>query len=249
MEENENSPLSREDKILAELKQLRKLFTVLLGTEDQPAKEKFSRTAITKAARDFKKMQAERGEWVKNYDVDKIIKSAPYNPAKLLIEEFQFKNYFKRGSTYYFKKKDLIDFNKELKKRNIDLGTYSELLLDRQKFLKYIESITHPDGNKKRRRYKIPEGLENIFSEPYSPPNEELVRNEIKSLMEEYEKFDLAEHVDLYERKTYAMYKYIYNWDRYVDPQIKKHCKQWTEKFNYANGALKRILELKKVEK
>ena len=34
-------------------------------------------------------------------------------------EEFEFKNYFKQGSTYYFKKKDLIDLNKELKKRNI----------------------------------------------------------------------------------------------------------------------------------
>jgi len=30
MEENEISPLMREDKILAELKQLKKLFTVLL---------------------------------------------------------------------------------------------------------------------------------------------------------------------------------------------------------------------------
>lgn len=58
MEENEVSPLMREDKILAELKQLKKLFTVLLGTEDQPAKENFSRAAIIKASSEFKKMQA-----------------------------------------------------------------------------------------------------------------------------------------------------------------------------------------------
>ena len=246
MEENGNTPLSREDKILVELKQLRRLFTVLLGTEDQSAKEKFSRAAITKAASEFKKMQAARGEWISSGDVDKVIKHAPYNPAKILIEEFQFKNYFKRGSTYYFKKKDLIDLNKELKKRNINLGTYSELLLDREKFLKYIDSITQPDGNKKRRRYKIPEGLENIFSEPYSPPNEELVRNEINTLLEEHERFNMSEYVDLYYKKTHASFKYIYYFDKYLDPQVKKHCKQWCEKYNYANEALKRILELKK---
>ena len=106
MEENDNNSLSREDKILAELQQLRKLFTVLLGTEELPAKEKFSRAAIAKAAKDYRKMQAERGEWISSSDVNDIIKHAPYNPAKMLIEEFQFKNYFKRGSTYYFKKKD-----------------------------------------------------------------------------------------------------------------------------------------------
>lgn len=158
MEETENIPLNREDKILTELKQLRRLFTVLLGTEDQPTKEKFSRTAITKAAREYRKMQAERGEWVASGDVDDIIKNAPYNPAKMLIEEFQVKNYFKRGSTYYFKKKDLIDLKKELKKRNINLEKYEELLRDREKFQKYIDSITQPEGSKKRRRYKIPEG-------------------------------------------------------------------------------------------
>jgi len=61
MEENDNNSLSREDKILAELQQLRRLFTVLLGTEELPAKERFSRAAIAKAAKDYRKMQAERG--------------------------------------------------------------------------------------------------------------------------------------------------------------------------------------------
>jgi len=167
--------------------------TVILGTEDQPAKEKFSRAAIIKASSEFKKMQAARGECVSSGDVDKVIKHAPYNPAKLLIEEFQFKNYFKRGSTFYFKRKDLQDLDKELKKRNINLETYCDLLHDKEKFQGYIDSISQRVGNKKRRRFKIPEGLENIFSEPYSPPNEDLVKNEIKALWEEYYKFDLSE--------------------------------------------------------
>jgi len=245
MEENETSPLLREDKILSELKQLRRLFTIMLGTEDQPAKKKYSRAAIIKVSSEFKKMQAARGEWISSGDVDKVIKHAPYNPAKLLIEEFQFKNYFKRGSTYYFKRKDIQDLNKELKKRNINLEAYSDLLQDKEKFQKYINSISQPEGSKIRRRFKIPEGLENIFSEPYSPPNEDLVRNEIMALLEESEKFDLSEYIDLYYKNTYAVFKYIYHWDRYLDPIIKKQCKQWCEKFNYAQAALKRILELK----
>lgn len=133
-----------------------------------------------------------------------------------------------------------------MKKRNINLGKYDELLRDKEKFEKYIESITSRDDSKSRRRFKIPEGLENIFSEPYSPPNEELVRNEIKTLMEEYYKFDMSEYVDLYYNKTYGVFKYIYHWDKYLEPKTKKFCKGWCEKFNYANGALKKILELKK---
>lgn len=245
MDENNVFSPFREDKILSELKQLKRLFTVMLGTEDQPAKEKFSIAAIIKASSEFKKMQASRGEWVSSGDVDKVIKHAPYNPAKMLIEEFKFKNYFKRGSTYYFKRKDLIDLNKELKKRNINLKTYSDLLEDKEKFQKYIDGISSPGRSKKQRRFKIPEGLENIFSEPYSPPNEDLVRNEIKSLWEEYEKSGLSEYVDLYYKKTYASFKYLYYWDRYLDPKIKKQSKQWCEKFNYAQTALKKIIELK----
>jgi hypothetical protein len=245
MEGNNNNSLNREDKILTELQQLRRLFTVLLGTEELPAKEKFSRAAITKAAKDYKKMQAERGEWVSSSDVHEIIKHAPYNPAKILIEEFQFKNYFKRGSTYYFKKKDLLDLNLELKKRNIDLKVYEELLQDHDKFQKYIASVSQTEGSRKRKRFTIPEGLENIFSEPYSPPNEELIRNEINTLWKEFEEFNLSEYVDLYYKKTYASFKYIYYWDRYLDPKTKKLCKGWCEKFNYANTALKKILEQK----
>ncbi len=55
---------------------------------------------------------------------------------------------------------------------------------------------------------KIPEGLENVFSKPYSLPLEQQIRDEIKTYMEEYDKFDLSEYVDLFENKTYAMFKY-----------------------------------------
>ena len=82
-------------------------------------------------------------------------------------------------------------------------------------------------------------------AEPYSAPTEELVRKEIESLMEEYKKFDLSEYIDLFEEKTYALFKYDYSFDRYIKIELKKFCKDWSLKFNYANNALKRILELK----
>ena len=91
MEEDHNSTLGREDKILAELKQLKRLFTVLMGTEDLPAKEKFSRAALSKAASEFKRMQAARGEWVSTHDIDKVIKSAGWGAHKIIIESGCFR--------------------------------------------------------------------------------------------------------------------------------------------------------------
>jgi len=234
-----------EDKILSEIKQIRKLLSELVGTTDLPVNQKFSKEAILKAAKEFKKLSIERGQWIPSHDIDKIIKHAHWNSAKIIIENFEFNNYFKRGSTLYFNKKDLIELGKELKKRNINFGKYYELLNDKEKFRKYIHAIILPKGRKTRNHFKIPEGLRDIFSKPYSAPTEDLVRNEIEILMEEYKKFDLSEYIDLFERKTYAMFKFDYSFDRYLKPELKKFCKDWSFKFNYANTALKRILELK----
>jgi len=51
-----------EEKALKDLKQIRKLLSELIGTSDLPEKEKFSKAAITKAAKEFRKMAIERGE-------------------------------------------------------------------------------------------------------------------------------------------------------------------------------------------
>ena len=125
------------------------------------------------------------------------------------------------------------------------MGKYCELLNDKERFQKYIRSILLPKGRKTRNHFKIPEGLRDIFSKPYSAPTEELVRKEIEVLMEEYKKFDLSEYIDLYEGNTHALFKYNFSFDRYLKPELKKFCKDWSFKFNYANTALKRILELK----
>ena len=232
-----------DDKILAELKQIRGLLSELMGTSDLPAGKKFSKEAIAKAAKEFQKLSIERGEWLPNDEISKVIRNAPYRAGKYIIEQFGFTNYFRRGAGLYFNKKDLVALNKELKEKNINLHDYVELLEDQAKFQKYLASINLSKGN--RKHYKIPEGLQDINTKPYSPPLEELVRDEIAKLMEEYAKFDLSEYISLYESKTYAYFKYNYSFDRYLKPELKKYCKDWCFKFNYANNALKMILELK----
>lgn len=234
-----------EDKVLSEIKQIRKLLSELVGTTDLPASQKFSKEAISKAAKEFRKLSIDRGNWIPTDEIHRIIKLAPWHSGKTIIEKFEFSNYFKRGSTFYFNRQDLIELNKELKKRNINLEKYCELLNDKEKFRKYVNAIILPKGRKTRNHFKIPEGLRDIFSKPYSAPTEELVRKEIELLMEEYKKFDLSEYIDLFYGKTYAMFKYDYSFDRYLKPELKKFCKDWSFKFNYANTALKRILELK----
>ena len=240
-----NSGLQNEDRVLYELKRIRDLLSSLIGTTDLPKKEKFSSDAISKAAKEFRNLQIERGEWIESSDIRKVIKHADYTSGNILIEKFQFKNYFKRGRTHYFYKKDLIELDKELKKRKINLKKYDELLRDKEKFQKYIDSIKKISGPKARKKFAIPEGLDNIFSVPYSLPIENQINDEIKGLLEEYNKFNLSEYVDLYERKTYAVFKFDYHLDRYLKPELKKYCKDWCFKFNYAHAALKRLEELK----
>jgi Ca2+-binding EF-hand superfamily protein len=234
-----------EDKILYELKQIRKLLSDVVGTTDLPASQKFSKESIAKAAKEFRKLSIERGQWIPGHDIQKVIRHADYNSAKIILDKFEFANYFKRGSTFYFNRTDLVELNKELKKRNINLEKYGELVQDKEKFQKYLRGILLPKGTKTRKHFKIPEGLKDIFSKPYSAPTEELVRKEIETLMEEYKKFDLSEYIDLYEGKTHALFKYNYSFDRYLKPELKKFCKDWSFKFNYANTALRRISELK----
>ena len=234
-----------ENEILAGIKQIHGLLSELVGTADLPVKQKFSKEAISKAAIEFRKLSIERGKWVPSHDINKIIKHAHWNSTRLIIDKFEFTNYFKRGSTLYFNRKDLIELNIELKKRNINLSKYYEYVNDKEKFQKYVNGILLPKGKKPRNNFKIPEGLRDIFTKPYSAPTEELVKKEIETLMEEYKNFDLSEYIDLFEGKTYALFKYDYSFDRYLKPELKKFCKDWSFKFNYANTALKRIVDLK----
>ena len=123
-----------EEKILIELKQIRKLLSEVVGTSELPAKQKFSKEAIAKVAKEFRELSIKRGEWVERDEIHRVIKHASWSSSKIILEKFEFSNYFKRGHTYYFNKKDLVELDKELKKRNINLKKYAELLEDKDKF-------------------------------------------------------------------------------------------------------------------
>ena len=233
-----------EEKILKEIKELRSILAQLFGTSELPVKQRFSKEAITKAGAEFKKLSIERGEWIDKSDISKIIRKASYYSGKFIIEKFGFTNYFQRGHTKYFNKKDIIALKDELKKRNINLGKYMELVEDQEKFEKYIASIKDPTGGVKRQRFIIPDELRDIDTSSYNHPPKEVIIKHIDTLQEEFQKFKMAEYIDIY-HGNYAMFKQIYYFDRYVNVVIKKRCKDWCFQFNYANNALKEISKIK----
>lgn len=233
-----------EEKVLKELKGIKKMLSELIGTSELPAKEKFSKEAITKAAKEYRKMAIERGEWLTDDEISKVIRKAPWGSGKVLIEKFGFTNYFMRGRSYYFNKKDLAALNVELKKKNINLAEYCELLHDQVNFEKYRLRAVDNIGKKTRTRFKVPEGLEGLNSKHYPPPSEEVIKDEVQKLLEECKKFDLTEYISFADKKTYAWFKYNYTFDKYLEPKLKKYCKDWCFKFNYANDALKKIRDI-----
>ena len=233
-----------EERILKEIKELKSVIAQVIGSSELPAKQKFSKEAIAKAAKEFQKLSIERGEWLSESDIHKVIRKAPWRAGKFIIEDFSFTNYFKRGRTLYFNKKDLVALNVELKKWNIDLSRYIELQEDKAKFQKYIESLKDPKKSKKRQRFKIPDDLKDIVTYPYHHPHREVVEKHIESLKDEFEKYKMVEYVDIY-GGNHAMFKHIYYWDKYVNPEIKRRCQNWCSQFNYANEALKLIKQVK----
>jgi hypothetical protein len=230
-----------EDKIYAELKQLRLLLAKVVGTQELPKREQFSKDAMKKAAAEFRELQTERGEWVAEHDISKVIKKAPYWCGKFIIEKFGFKNYFVRGKKYFFNRKDLMALNKELKARKINLSTYMDLEEDKEKFHKYLNELRQ--GKKRRPRFKIPENLMDINSQPYNHPPIEKIQAHLDSLLKEFEKYKLVEFIDIFD--DHARVKSIYWFDRYLDKEKRKQCDKWCFEHNYAQNALREIKRIR----
>jgi hypothetical protein len=68
-----------EKQIYIELQEIKSLLAKLIGTADNSADERFSIEAVEMAAKQFQKLSIEREEWVKDSDIQKYIKNAPYN--------------------------------------------------------------------------------------------------------------------------------------------------------------------------
>ena len=234
-----------ETKILEELKQIKLILSKITGTEDLPTKERFSKEALDKAAKEYQDMVIKCGEWVSNSDLSDVSKIYSWNSGKFIIEKFGFSSYFQRGKSLYYNKKDLIALKNELKERKIDLERYIELTEDQEKFEKYIANVNLPKG--KNKNFEIPDFLEDIETKPYLI-SEEIINKDIEELKEEFRNKKLADYVDLYHRGTYAMFKYQYEFDKYLDANMKRDSKNWCTRFNYANHAHEKLKELKQKE-
>lgn len=229
-----------EEKAIKELKEIKRIISRMVGTYELPANQRFSKKALDQAAKEFRDLSIKRKEWISRDELYTVIKDVGYSAGKFIIEQFGFSNYFMRGKTTYFNRKDLLALMRELKKRNINLKKYMELVEDKEKFEKYVQSINLLKG-KKRKRYKIPEGLKDIVTEPYHPPSEKIVRDHLNSLWEQYHGSDMEEYIDIFPSQTWAMFKFEYHFDRYLDADLKRRCKKWCFEFNYANEAMKKI--------
>lgn len=229
------------NEILKEIKELKNAISQIIGSSDLPEEQKFSKDALDRAAKEYKQLGIERGEWVVDYHVDKIITKAPYRAAAFIINEFEFKNYFKRGHNFYLNRKDLIALNKELKARNIDLRRYAEFRLDQDKFRKYVSSVK--DSNKvkgkKKPSFKVPD-IKNFFESPAKLPSVEVIKKDIQRLKEEFNQLNLSDYVDVY-NDNHAMLKSIYWFEKYLEPGTKRRCKKWCDDFNYAQNALEKL--------
>lgn len=233
-----------EKEIYNELKQIREAITKVVGTFNKSSSEQFSIEAIENAAKDFQKLSIDRGEWVEEGNIEKIIKSAPWFAGKFLREHFKFSNYFKKGKSYYYNKSDLQNLAQELKNRNIDLERYIEYIEDQAKFKALIEKA---EQNKKEKTitFFIPDDAKDITSLAAKPPSKEIVKEDIKNLKREFRQGGLDDYVDIY-RDKHAMIKKIYWFDKYLESGIKSRCNKWIKDFNYANNALEKVKQSEK---
>jgi len=230
-----------ETQILSEIKEIKKLLSKVIGTSELPTRQRFSKDAIAKAAKEFRLLEMKRGEWIIDSDISKIIKNAPWHCGKFIIENFEFTKYFTYRRSLYFNRKDLIALKNELKKRNINLERYADLVAEKEKFNKKVEEIKKVSV--KGKRFRIPEELKDIELTTCAPPDIEIVKNHIKVLKKKYDEENLSDYIELY--NTWAYLKVRYHFTRYVDQEKLKICKKWCNDFNYANEALREIIKTK----
>lgn len=230
-----------EKKVHSELQAIKQILSHLVGTANSPKGERFSTEALDQAARHFQKLSIDRGDWVEEWDIGKIIKDAPYNKVGAFIRtEFGFSNYFKRGKKFYYNKKDLITLSEELKTRNINLKRYCELREDELKFNKLIESASANSKGKDAKKFTLPYDVRDIITSSPKAPSEDVIRESLVTLKQEFFHYKLSDYVDIH-NGNHAMMKYEYYFQKYIKADIKSRCRKWCDNFNYANHALKLV--------
>ena len=210
-----------------------------MGLENETPDKKYSEESIANAQKLYLKMSIERGDWVKDSDLNKYIKSLPWNPGAFIRKEFEFTNWIRRGHEYLYAKKDLIALSEELAKRNIDCNRYKEFLDDKAAFDKRM-AVLEEEKKKKMPAWQIKKGVKNIATTEIVQPDPEKVRAHLAELKLEYKTNKYTLYIDVY-KGTHAQMKNIYHYEKYLEPAIKRGCRKWCDDFNYANHALELI--------
>jgi len=229
-------------QILAELKELKLIVAKMIGTDELPVHEQFSVEAIAKAVKQFQKMKIERGGWINESDIGRYLKGADWRTGKFIRAEFGFNNCIKQGRYFLYNKNDLLSLNTALKEKNIDIKRYMEYKWDEADFKKKVTAMKKQ--NKGKKAYKVPAGLKDITTSPIPMPDPAIIKNDLARLKEEFFLYKMNDYIDIY-KDNHAMMKFIYHFEKYIEPQLKRRCKKWCEDFNYANHALELITKKK----
>lgn len=259
-----------ETTILEEIHELKTALARVLGTADRPEGERFSTAALDEAAKFYHKMTIERGEWVPEKNLAQYLGTCSYRSGAFIRKEFAFTNWIKKSHSYLYNKQDLIALGHELKTRNINLKRYEEFVDDKAAFEKKAAktllaatsaekntstgstkarlagttnpaATTTPGSRKsKAKPFIFPKGVKNITTTDIPKPDPEIVRQHLAQLKAAFKTAKLTTYIDFY-KGTHAMLKYIYHFEKYLEPGLKRRCQKWCEDFNYANHALELI--------
>jgi len=228
-------------EIKNDIAQIKHILATLVGEADRSVENPFSEEILNKVAKDFLKLSIERGDWVREGDIRKFIKTAPHNAGSFLRKEFAFANWYRHGHSHYYSKKDLVAFNEQLEKRNIDLSRYQEMLEDKRSFERaMLKKASDPKKKKDKKPFAMPQGIKNITTSPIPKPDPEIVKADLARLKEEFKQNNLAAYIDVY-KGVHAMMKNTYLFRRYLEKGLPQMARKWCDDFNYANDAVKAI--------
>lgn len=240
--------MKNEEIILHEIQELKALVARLIGTNNLPKEQQFSTDALNKAEEEFKKLTKARDEWIDEDGFEKYLKADHYDSGKFVRQEFGFTSYYKKGYDYYYNKKDILAFSKELKNRNIDLNRYIELKKDQAEFEKTIAAIRGNTPLKSTAKpFHIPPELRDILTSPAKRPNLDVMKDALQKLKDEFYENNFSDYIDIY-KDNYAMVKSIYHFEKYLDPKIKRRIFRWCSEFNVVQRIMEEITQ-KKAEK
>jgi len=228
-----------DNTVLREIQELKAILAIVIGTADRVGDERFSTEALNEAAKLYKKMSIERGDWVSENLLEDYLGPCSWNAGAFIRKEFAFTSWVKKGHEYKYSKKDLLALGQELKAHNIDLKRYQEFLDDKTAFDKRATLKTAAEKPKSK-PYIFPKGVKNITTSEIPNPDPEVVRQDLAQLKQVFQDAKFEAYVDIY-KGTHAMMKHIYMFQKYLEPGLKRRCQKWCEDFNYANHALELI--------